>query len=49
MSRRLVAACLQVSGSVLLAVAGWFVSPALGAAIAGVAAVVFGVAVERDG
>lgn len=43
---QIIAALLQIAGSVALAVAGWMVAPALGLAVAGVALVVFGLAVE---
>jgi len=43
---QILAALLQIAGAVALAVAGWMVAPALGLAVAGVALVVFGLAVE---
>lgn len=44
-----VAAALQVSGAAALMVAAWDVAWSLGVAVAGVALLVFGVAVERGG
>jgi hypothetical protein len=44
---QVVAAVLQVLGAVALTVAGAFIAPALGFAVAGVALVAFGLAVER--
>jgi hypothetical protein len=44
---QILAAALQIAGAAALAVAGWLVAPALGLAVAGVALVVFGLAVER--
>jgi len=44
---QILAAALQVLGAVALTAAGWSVAPALGLAVAGVALIVFGLAVER--
>ena len=44
---QILAAALQIAGAAALVVAGWLVAPALGLAVAGVAMVVFGLAVER--
>ena len=44
---QILAAALQILGVAALAAAGWLVAPALGIAVAGIALVVFGIAVER--
>lgn len=44
---QILAAALQVLGAVALTAAGWSVAPGLGLAVAGVALVLFGLAVER--
>jgi hypothetical protein len=43
----MLASVLQVVGAVLVAVAAFLVAPWLGFAVAGVAAIVFGLAMER--
>ena len=44
---QILAAVLQIAGATAIAIAGWLVAPALGIALAGIALVVFGLAVER--
>ena len=44
---QILAAVLEVLGAVALTAAGWTVAPGLGLAVAGVALVLFGLAVER--
>lgn len=46
--RRHIAALLEVSGSVVLAAAGWTINETVGLIVAGVGLVAFGVSVERD-
>jgi hypothetical protein len=48
MNRSVLAALLQVLGIVLIAFAGWIVTPALGIALAGAGALLFGIAEERE-
>ena len=43
------ATVMQAAGTLLLAVAGWLVAPALGCAVAGVGLLAFGLAMERNG
>lgn len=45
---QILAALLEVLGAVALTVAAWTVAPGLGLAAAGVALIVFGLALERD-
>lgn len=45
---RIVAAVLQILGVLLLVLAGVLVDPVLGVAVAGAAALAFGVALESD-
>jgi hypothetical protein len=40
---------LQVSGTLLLTVAGWLVDPALGCAVGGIGLLAFGLAIEGNG
>jgi hypothetical protein len=44
---QILAAVLQIAGAIAIAIAGWLIAPALGIALAGIALVVFGLAVER--
>lgn len=44
---QVLAALLEVLGAVALTAAGWTVAPSLGLAVAGIALVVFGLALER--
>lgn len=45
---QILAAVLEVLGAVALTAAGWTVAPGLGLTVAGVALVLFGLAVERS-
>ena len=45
---QILAALLEVLGAVALTAAAWIVAPGLGLAVAGVALVIFGLALERQ-
>jgi hypothetical protein len=45
---QILAALLEVLGAVSLTAAAWTVAPGLGLAVAGVALVIFGLALERQ-